>query len=144
MGCGRVLCTAIEVMKLEGFGANCVSAAPKLFLFTLSHAAAADTIQISLNGVVLTAAEFTYNQATASVIIMVTVQTDQDVEIQYKENKPLRSEFFAGQIRNPSTIRCFLTDGSELHGFTYDRARQSIVFTTPPIDSVLFDCVMTL
>lgn len=110
--------------------------------FRLTNPAAADTVRVSSSGTPFAATDFTYDPSTRKISIVpaFAIQPRQVVEVAYRENKPLLTTFFSGPSADPATIQCFLNDGTELHNFTYDPVRQSIVFSVPPTELQLFKC----
>lgn len=109
-------------------------------IFPLSNAAAPDSVRVESAGTSFAPTDFSYDQIAHTVTMIAAVSPNQEILVNYKENIPLRTTFFMGAITDPSSIQCFLNDGTELHDFIYDAAQSSIIFSVPPTERQLFKC----
>lgn len=106
----------------------------------LGHPAAPDSVQIESRGSRLPLADYSYDPSTTKVTLLGALLPLQELKVLYRENKPLKTVFFAGPVADPTAVHCFLNDGTEIYGFTYDPVQQAIVFTVPPVELQLFKC----
>lgn len=108
--------------------------------FKLNNPAYPDTVVIESNGAPVTRGSFTYTQPTQTVSFSTTLTPNQPLKVSYRENKPLRNVFFVGPVQDSTQIQCFQGDGTEIHAFSYDVANQTVVFTDPPKELIMFKC----
>lgn len=108
--------------------------------FSLANPAAADTIQLQTSTTTLAAGDFSYSSTNQTVTVNSVVTPNQPFTVTYKQNIPLRTVFYIGELDHPDTLRCFLNAGSELHDFSYDHVQLSVVFTRPPTELQSFKC----
>lgn len=108
--------------------------------FALLNAAYPDTVHVETNGAQLGQRSFTYATANQTVSIGIALDPNQLLKVTYRENKPLRSVFFVGPVIDVSLVHCFLNSGTEITGFTYDAVAQTLIFSQPPTELLLFKC----